>query len=82
VVYGLYNAQERGFLFIAPHARLRRHDRGRQPQGRGHRRKRLQEEAPDNIRAAGSDDALRLTPPRILSLEESMEFLSEDELLG
>jgi len=34
-----------------------------------------------NIRAAGSDDALRLTPPRILSLEESMEFLSEDELL-
>jgi GTP-binding protein len=34
-----------------------------------------------NIRAAGSDDALRLTPPRILSLEESMEYLSDDELL-
>ena len=34
-----------------------------------------------NIRAAGSDDALRLTPPRHLSLEESLEFLSDDELL-
>ena len=34
-----------------------------------------------NTRASGSDDALRLVPPRILSLEESLEFLAEDELL-
>ena len=32
-------------------------------------------------RASGSDDALRLVPPRILSLEEALEFLAEDELL-
>ena len=34
-----------------------------------------------NMRAAGSDEALRLTPPRQLSLEQSMEFLADDELL-
>ena len=34
-----------------------------------------------NTRASGSDDALRLVPPRILSLEEALEFLAEDELL-
>ena len=36
---------------------------------------------PSNTRASGSDDALRLVPPRILSLEEALEFLAEDELL-
>ena len=34
-----------------------------------------------NMRASGSDDALRLVPPRKLSLEESLEFLADDELL-
>ena len=34
-----------------------------------------------NTRASGSDDALRLVPPRVLSLEDSLEFLAEDELL-
>ena len=34
-----------------------------------------------NTRAAGSDDALRLVPPRKLSLEQSLEFLADDELL-
>ena len=34
-----------------------------------------------NTRAAGSDDALRLTPPRRMSLEECLEFMAEDELL-
>jgi GTP-binding protein len=34
-----------------------------------------------NTRASGSDDALRLVPPRTLSLEDSLEFLAEDELL-
>ena len=34
-----------------------------------------------NMRAAGSDEALRLTPPRILSLEQCLEFLADDELL-
>ena len=34
-----------------------------------------------NMRAAGSDEALRLVPPRILSLEQCLEFLADDELL-
>ena len=34
-----------------------------------------------NTRASGSDDALRLVPPRILSLEDCLEFLADDELL-
>ena len=34
-----------------------------------------------NMRAAGSDEALRLTPPRVLSLEQCLEFLADDELL-
>ena len=34
-----------------------------------------------NTRAAGSDDALRLTPPRIMSLEQCLEYLADDELL-
>jgi len=34
-----------------------------------------------NIRASGSDDALQLVPPRILSLEQAIEFIKEDELV-
>ena len=34
-----------------------------------------------NMRAAGSDEALRLVPPRIMSLEQCLEFLADDELL-
>ena len=34
-----------------------------------------------NTRASGSDDALRLVPPRIMSLEDCLEFLADDELL-
>ena len=34
-----------------------------------------------NMRAAGSDEALRLTPPKVLSLEQCLEFLADDELL-
>lgn len=34
-----------------------------------------------NMRAAGSDEALRLTPPRVLSLEQALEFIADDELV-
>jgi GTP-binding protein len=34
-----------------------------------------------NMRASGSDDALRLTPPTVLSLEQSLEFINDDELV-
>jgi GTP-binding protein len=34
-----------------------------------------------NVRASGSDDSLRLSPPKIMSLEEALEFIEEDELI-
>ena len=34
-----------------------------------------------NVRASGSDDALRLTPPKVMSLEETLEFIRDDELV-
>jgi len=82
VTYGLYAAQERGALFIGPGV----------PVYEGMvvgvcpkleditvnvcRKKQL-----TNMRASGSDEALRLVPPRTLSLEQCLEFLADDELL-
>jgi GTP-binding protein len=34
-----------------------------------------------NVRASGSDDAIRLTPPRILTLEQALEYIDDDELV-
>ena len=41
----------------------------------------MQKETRDKYRATGSDEALRLTPPIILSLEQALEFISDDELV-
>jgi len=82
VTYGLYNAQERGVLFIGPGTPVYEGMVvGMSPKKEDIvvnvcRRKHM-----TNIRAAGSDDALRLIPPKRLSLEEALEFLAEDELL-
>ena len=82
IVYGLYNAQERGELFIGPGTPVYAGMVvGANPKGGDIvvnvcKRKRL-----SNMRAAGSDDALRLTPPRIMSLEDCIEFLGDDEYL-
>ena len=82
VTYGLFNAQERGALFIGPGTPVYAGMVvGQSPKNEDIpvnvcRRKQL-----TNMRAAGSDEALRLTPPRQLSLEQSMEFLADDELL-
>jgi GTP-binding protein len=82
VTYGLYNAQERGVLFIGPGVKVYagmivgQAARGEDMSVNICKRKHL-----TNIRASGSDDALRLTPPRRLSLEQSLEFLADDELL-
>ena len=82
VTYGLFNAQERGTLFIGPGTPVYAGMVvGQSPKNEDIpvnvcRRKQL-----TNMRAAGSDEALRLTPPRQLSLEQSMEFLADDELL-
>ena len=82
VAYGLFSAQDRGALFIGPGV----------PVYEGMvvgvcpkmeditvnvcRKKQL-----TNMRASGSDEALRLVPPRILSLEQCLEFLADDEIL-
>ena len=82
VAYGLFNAQERGALFIGPGVAVYEGMVvGMTPKAEDIivnvcKRKQL-----TNMRAAGSDEALRLTPPRQMSLEQCMEFLADDELL-
>ena len=80
--YGLFNAQERGTLFIGPGTPVYAGmvvgicSRNEDMTVNVCKRKQL-----TNMRAAGSDEALRLTSPRIFSLEQCLEFLADDELL-
>ena len=82
VTYGLYNAQERGTLFIGPGVKvyegmvIGQSSKIEDVEVNVCRRKQL-----TNIRAAGADDALHLSPPKTLSLEQAMEFIETDELL-
>lgn len=82
VTYGLFNAQERGSLFIGAGVPVYEGMVvGASPKAEDLvvnvcKRKHL-----TNTRASGSDDALRLVPPRNLSLEDCLEFLADDELL-
>ena len=82
VTYGLYNAQERGKLFIGPGEKVYEGmvvgecARAEDLVINVCKRKHI-----TNIRASGSDDALKLTPPVILSLEQALEFISDDELV-
>ena len=82
VTYGLYNAQERGVLFIGAgvpvYAGMVVGETPKQEDISGNICKKKQL---TNMRASGSDDALRLTPPRQMSLEQCLEFLADDELL-
>ena len=82
VAYGIWNAQERGIMFITPGTKVY----GGMVVGQSPKL----EDIPVNVcrtkhltntRASGSDEALRLVPPRQMSLEQCMEFLSDDELL-
>ena len=82
VAYGIWNAQERGIMFITPGTPVY----GGMIVGVSPK----QEDIPVNVcrtkhltntRASGSDEALRLVPPRLMSLEQCMEFLADDELL-
>ena len=82
VAYGIWNAQERGIMFITPGTPVY----GGMIVGVSPK----QEYIPVNVcrtkhltntRASGSDEALRLIPPRLMSLEQCMEFLADDELL-
>ncbi|HEZ7985750.1 MAG TPA: translational GTPase TypA [Ruminococcus sp.] len=82
VTYGLYNAQERGQLFIpAGTAVYEGMIVGASPKTDDLVVNVCKKKHLTNTRASGSDDALRLVPPRILSLEDCLEFLADDELL-
>ena len=82
VTYGLYHAQERGTLFIGPGTQVYagmivgENARSTDIDVNVCKKKHL-----TNTRASGSDDALRLTPPLTMSLEKSLEFIADDELL-
>ena len=82
ITYGLFNAQERGVLFIGPGEQVYA---GEVIGQTGHsedvevnvcKTKKL-----TNTRASGSDDALRLVTPKVMSLEQCMDFIDTDELL-
>ena len=82
ITYGLYNAQERGDLFIGAGVKVYegmvvgRNARADDMDINVCKKKQL-----TNIRSSSSDESLRLTPPIQMSLEQCMEFISEDELL-
>lgn len=82
IVYGLFNAQERGDLFIdAGTPVYAGMVVGSNPKGGDIVVNVCKKKHLSNCRASGSDDALRLTPPRRLSLEDDIEFLADDEIL-
>lgn len=82
VTYGLYNAQERGELFITPGTKVYQGMIvGKNARSEDININVCKKKHVTNMRATGSDEALRLTPPIILSLEQALEFISDDELV-
>lgn len=82
VTYGLFNAQERGSLFIGAGTPVYEGMIvGASPKTEDLVVNVCKKKHLTNTRASGSDDALRLVPPRKLSLEDSLEFIADDELL-
>lgn len=82
ITYGLYNAQERGTLFISPGEKVYsgmvvgQTGRAEDIEINVCKKKQL-----TNTRSSSADEALRLTPPKILSLEQALDFIDTDELL-
>lgn len=80
--YGLFNAQERGSLFIGAGVEvytgmvIGKSSRSKDLEVNVCRKKQL-----TNVRSSSSDEALTLAPPQILSLEQSLEYINDDELL-
>ena len=82
VTYGLFNAQERGVLFIGPGEQVYAGMVvGFSPKAEDLTVNVCKKKQMTNTRASGSDEVLRLTPPRRMSLEEAIEFMNDDELL-
>jgi GTP-binding protein len=80
--YGLYNAQERGILFVGPGVPVYEGMIiGESSKGEDVVVNVCKKKHVTNMRAAGSDDALRLTTPTVLSLEQMLEFINDDELV-
>ncbi|MBQ9931015.1 MAG: translational GTPase TypA [Firmicutes bacterium] len=80
--YGLFNAQDRGPLFITPGTAVYAGMVvGMSPKSEDISVNVCKKKQMTNMRAAGSDEALRLSPPRVFSLEQCLEFLADDELL-
>jgi GTP-binding protein len=82
VAYALFNLQERGQMFISPQTPVYQgmivgeHNRDNDLEINVLKGKQL-----TNVRASGSDEAVKLTPPRLMSLEDMMAYINEDELL-
>ena len=82
ITYGLYNAQERGVLFIGPGEKVYsgmvvgQTGKAEDVEVNVCKTKHL-----SNTRSSGSDDALRLVPKKVMSLEQCMDFIDTDELL-
>ena len=82
VTYGLFNAQERGTLFIGPGEKvysgmvIGQTGKAEDIEVNVCKKKQL-----TNTRSSAADEALRLTPPKILSLEQALDFIDTDELL-
>lgn len=82
ITYGLFNAQERGPLFIGPGVKVYEGMIvGENPKGGDIVVNVCKRKQMSNMRASGSDEALRLTPPVSMSLEQCLEFIADDELL-
>ncbi len=82
ITYGLYNAQERGTLFIGAGTPVYEGMVvGSTPKSEDISVNVCKKKQLTNTRASGSDDALRLVPPRQMSIEAALEFLADDELL-
>lgn len=82
VTYGLYNAQERGQLFIGPQTPVYEGMViGSNPKAEDLAVNVCKKKQMTNVRASGSDDALKLVPYKRLSLEQAIEYIGEDELL-
>ncbi|MBQ1977622.1 MAG: translational GTPase TypA, partial [Ruminococcus sp.] len=82
VAYGLYQAQERGRLFIGPGVEVYEGMIvGENPKSEDMTVNVCKRKHMTNTRASGSDDALKLTPPTVMSLEQCLEFIADDELV-
>ena len=80
--YGLFAAQDRGRLFIGPGVNVYEGMVvGSTPKAEDITVNVCKKKHVTNMRASGSDEALKLTPPSVLSLEQSIEFIDDDELL-